>query len=179
VAIPIPSADRRADFTLERPGGLSESLFVDAVGPDRFAINLRSLTQRGQYRLVASRPLEPTSAARSDSPTGTASAKPPRADRLWRIELAVNGPAGESDLKTAGEADLRDRLAATPVRWLAHGEPIHLEGAAVRGQEFWKWLMAGALVCLLLELLVLTLNRGSTGKADSPRTAPAGRQLAA
>jgi hypothetical protein len=167
VVIPVPPADRRAEFSLERPGGATESLFVDAVGPDRFAINLRSLTVRGQYRLVAARPAESAAAARADPAAGAAGARAPRADRLWRIELAVNGPAAESELKTAGEADLRARLAAAPVRWLARGEPIHLEGAAVRGQEFWKWLMAGALACLLLELAILTRSHSATSKVSA------------
>jgi Aerotolerance regulator N-terminal/von Willebrand factor type A domain len=175
VVIPVPPADRRAEFTLERPGGTGESLFVDAVGPDRFAINLRSLTQRGAYRLVAARPAD-SAAARSD-----AGAKTPRSDRLWRLELAVNGPAAESELKTAGEADLRERLGAAPVRWLARGEPIQLEGAAVRGQEFWKWLMAGALASLLIELLILTLHRGgNVTAAGAPAPgATTGRPVAA
>ena len=57
---------------------------------------------------------------------------------------------------TIGPLELRERLGDAQVRWLARGEPISLEGAAVRGQEFWKWLMAGALACLVLELAVLT-----------------------
>ena len=164
VVLAIDAADRRADFTLEHPAGGTESLFVDAVGADRFAISLRHLTQRGHYRLVAERPDDGSSAgtseaaARQDASRG----RKPHGTRLWQLELAVNGPADESELKTIGESDLRERLAGAPVRWVGRGDTIGLEGGAVRGQEFWKWLMAGALACLLLELAILTRSHLAT-----------------
>ncbi|MBI3860892.1 MAG: hypothetical protein HY290_03250, partial [Planctomycetia bacterium] len=89
-------------------------------------------------------------------------------DRLWQIDLAVNGPAEESDLKTIGEVELRRRWGDAPVRWVALGEPIRLEGAAVRGQEFWKWLMSAALIVLLLELAVLMRSQTATSKTAIP-----------
>ena len=93
---------------------------------------------------------------------GASRAKAAHADRLWQIEMAVNGPVDESELKAIGALELRERLGDAPVPWLARGEPIRLEGAAVRGQEFWKWLMAAALVCLLLELAILTRSQMAT-----------------
>ncbi len=170
VVIPVPLADRRAEFSLARPGGTSEGAFVDAVGPERFAIGLRNLTQRGNYRLLAERISDSAAATGSDAANpapGASRAKTARADRLWQIEMAVNGPVDESELKTIGELELRERLGDAPVRWLARGEPIRLEGAAVRGQEFWKWLMAAALLCLLLELAILTRSQAATAKAPA------------
>ena len=168
--IPVPLADRRAEFSLARPGGTSEGVFVDAVGAERFAISLRNLTQRGNYRLLAERISDTAAATGSDSANpapGASRAKTAHADRLWQIEMAVNGPVDESELKTIGELELRERLGDAPVRWLARGEPIRLEGAAVRGQEFWKWLMAAALLCLLLELAILTRSQIATAKAPA------------
>jgi hypothetical protein len=169
LVMPVDPADRRADFSLERPGGAVESLFVDAVGTDRFALTLRNLTQRGNYRVFADRPRDAATSSKpepADRPGDTAR-RGAHADRLWQLELAVNGPVDESELATVNESELRERLAGAPARWVGRGDTIGIEGAAVRGQEFWKWLMAGALACLLLELAILTFSHVST------RTAPA------
>jgi hypothetical protein len=174
VVFPVDPADRRNDFSLERPGGESDSLFVDVVGSDRFAITLRHLTQRGQYRLANDRPVE-------FAPGGGAETRPRAADgarrapinRVWRIDLAVNGPEEESELQTITAEDLRERLAGAPVRWVSRGEAIGLEGAAVRGQEFWKWLMAAALASLLLELVILAVSHLSTRTAPADAEPPA------
>jgi hypothetical protein len=83
-------------------------------------------------------------------------------DRLWQLALAVNGPPDESELQAVRESDLQERLADAAVHWVPPGESIRLEGAAVSGQEFWKWLMAAALVCLVLELVVLTRSHAAT-----------------
>jgi hypothetical protein len=168
--IPVPQADRRAEFSLARPGGTSEGVFVDAVGPESFEIALRNLTQRGNYRLLAERSVESAAASGLDPTNRSPSASIMRTahrERLWQLELAVNGPADESELKAISEIDLRERLGDAPVRWLARGEPIRLEGAAIRGQEFWKWLMAGALACLLLELAILTRSHSATSKVSA------------
>ena len=162
VVVPVPLADRRAEFSLARPGGTSEGVFVDAIGPENFAIHLRNLTQRGNYRLLAERIAESTASTGTDPANRAAGGPRAHADRLWQIEMAVNGPADESELKAIGEVELRERLGDAPVRWLARGEPIRLEGATVRGQEFWKWLMAAALLCLLLELAILTRSQFAT-----------------
>jgi hypothetical protein len=171
VVVPIDAADRRNEFTLEHPAGpghsigATESLFVDAAGADRYSIVLRHLTQRGRYRLFADRPEDASNAGISEAavrPGDASRSRNPRGNRLWQLELAVNGPVDESELKTVAESDLRERLVGTPVRWVGRGETIAMEGAAVRGQEFWKWLMAGAFACLLLELAILTRSHFAT-----------------
>jgi hypothetical protein len=171
---PIDPADRQNEFSLERPDGNPESLFVDAVGADRYAITLRHLTQRGHYRLAADRPAESAPRIGAESlarPVDGVRRAP--SNRAWQIDLAVNGPTEESELQTITEEDLRGRLAGAPVRWVNRGEAIGLEGAAVRGQEFWKWLMAAALACLVLELTVLAMSHLST------RATPANSETAA
>lgn len=160
----VDPADRRADFSLTRPGGAAEPLFVDALGPERFAVTLRNLTQRGAYRLSAEKLIESARPVATDSGARGSSNRIVHADRLWQVDLAVNGPADESDLQAIGEVELRQRLGDAGARWVARGEPIRLEGAAVRGQEFWKWLMAAALLGLLLELAVLTRSHAATLK---------------
>src|SRR5579872_226170 len=157
--LPVAAGDRRARFTLERPAGKSESIFVDAVGLDRYAIALPPLTQRGIYRVTADRAAESANSADRASRN---------AGRLWQVDLAVNGPADESDLKTIAFEDLRDRLADASVRWVDPGEPIRLEGAAVRGQESWKWLMSAALACLILELAILATGQARIRRWDKP-----------
>ncbi|MBS0263391.1 MAG: hypothetical protein JSS02_15725, partial [Planctomycetes bacterium] len=156
----VALADRRADFTLMRPGGVHEPLFVDALGADQFAVSVRQLTQRGTYKVVAHHPAETSSTVGSDRGSRAT-------ERIWQVELAVNGPADESDLTALGEVELRKRLGDSTVRWVARGEPIRLEGAAVSGQDFWKYLLAGTLVALLLELTVLARSQAATAQPAS------------
>jgi hypothetical protein len=139
-------------------------LFVDAVSSDRFAITLKRLPWRGHYRVVAERPFDPDSAKPEAALSARASSarRAAPADRLWQLALAVNGPPDESELQAVDESDLHERLAGTAVHWVPPGEPIRMEGAAASGQEYWKWLMAAALACLALELVVLTRSHTKT-----------------
>jgi hypothetical protein len=164
VVVAVDAADRGAIFALEPPSGDRESLFVDAVSSDRFAITLKRLAWRGHYRVVAERPVDPDVAKPDAAVSARASnvRRGTQPDRLWQLALAVNGPPGESELQPVGEPDLHERLAGAVVHWVPPGEAIRLEGAAASGQEFWKWLMAAALVCLVLELVVLTRSHAAT-----------------
>ncbi len=137
--LPLASADRRAALTLTRPSRLEETLAVDAIGPDEFALTLRNLNQRGLY----------TVSARSRGDRDAAESL------LWETRMAVNGPESESDLTPISARDATARLAGTSAVWLEAGDPISLEGAKVSGQDLWKWLMLLVLVCLLLELAVI------------------------
>ena len=162
----VAAADRRADFTLTRPDGSTEPLFVDASGVDQFSVALRNLTERGAYRLSASQIHE----SRSGASESANAARALQSNRLWQIDMAVNGPSEESDLSSIGEVELQQRLGSAAVRWVAKGEPIRLEGATVRGQEFWKWLMAAALVGLFFELVVLARSHSATASPPSLTT---------
>lgn len=147
VSFPIRDEDRRAEIRLERPDGPPESIPVDALGPERFGVVLRHLSRRGAYRLVAER--------------GSSASRPTERDqqRLWEIPLAVNGPPRESDLAAIDEATLRQRVGGANVHWIGSGEALRLEGADVRGQDLWRWLLGGVLAALLCEMLCLALVR--------------------
>jgi hypothetical protein len=173
VVIAVHAADRGAVFALEPPSGDRETLFVDAVSSDRFAITLKRLAWRGHYRVVAERPVDPDAAKPEAALSARASnvRRATQPDRLWQLALAVNGPPGESELQTVSEPDLHERLAGAAVHWVQPGEAIRLEGAAASGQEFWKWLMAAALACLVLELVVLTRSHmATTNRVRVPAT---------
>jgi hypothetical protein len=139
--LPVSPADRRNRFALARPSGTIEPLLVDALSADAYGLAVRSATQRGHYRVTAFRP-DPM--------------RPEVADvRHWEAVLAVNGPAAESELRSLDASALKERLGESNYRWIGAGEEIGLEGAGVRGQDLWRWLMAAAFVCLLFELAVL------------------------
>ncbi|HTI51615.1 MAG TPA: hypothetical protein VL475_11710, partial [Planctomycetaceae bacterium] len=145
--IPVSNEQRRAEVRLERPDGSSESLTIDALGPEQFGIVLRHLDRRGLYRLIAERAADPAS--------------PEKADRqqLWQLPLAANGPARESDLAVIDEAAMRERIGEATVAWVPAGEPIRLEGAQAHGQDLWRWLLWGSLVALLAEMACLSVTR--------------------
>jgi hypothetical protein len=170
VRLDIDAADRRAEFRLERPDRPPTEAFVDAVGPDEFAVNVRNLTERGDYRLTAERSHDDEAASATPRATGAR----PSGERLWEVEFAVNGPASESELTYLDEAGVRERLGNVPMRWIAPGEPIHLEGALVRGQDLWQWLLAVALACLLVELIVLAAGQAVADRRAAAVTAPGG-----
>ena len=130
---------------------------------------MRNLTcARGSYRVSAERLIETARPAAAEPGSRTSLTRAVHGDRLWQVDLAVNGPSDESDLTSIGEVELRERLGESAVRWVARGEPIRLEGAAVRGREFWKWLMAAALAALILELAVLTRSHAATSQTAVP-----------
>jgi hypothetical protein len=132
--LPVAVGERGARFTLIDTEGKSHALSVDALGGDRYGINLYDLTQRGIYRVKAAR-----------------SEDTPQADRspLWEIPLAVNGPAEESQLIPAprGQAEAKSFVDASTQAYSA--SPMKVEGA-----DLWKWLIGTMLVLLLAELLL-------------------------
>jgi len=137
----VPVSDRHAMYQVVHPDGTKESLTVDALGPDLFGVTVRPQTERGLYRVTASR---------VGATTGEVGG-----DRLLDVPFAVNGPAQESEPAVLDEAGLRERLAGGSFRWVGRGEAIRLEGGQVSGQDLWKWLLVAVLGCLLLEMTVL------------------------
>jgi hypothetical protein len=160
--IPVAAAQRRAEVRLERPEGASESLPIDALGPDRFGIVVRHLDHRGLYRLIARRASDPAGPAGADL------------QQLWQLPLAANGPAHESDLAVLDETTMRERIGDASVAWVPSGEAIRLEGAQVEGQGFWQWLLRGSLCALLAEMAYLRVTRPrlrrSVADAGNPAT---------
>ena len=96
------------------------------------------------------------------------------------LRFAVNGPAAESDLALLDRAGLEERLGAPGEkgrwRWIGPGESISLEGAQIRGRDYWKTLIMIVLCGLVLEMLVLAWpavkqNWTSAAGNDSPEQA--------
>ncbi|MBL8825779.1 MAG: BatA domain-containing protein [Planctomycetaceae bacterium] len=147
IVLPVEARERQQRFTLVRPGKGDEPLFVDALGGEAYALPLRHLESRGIYRVRAQRP-------------GVADGD----DKLWELALAVNGPADESQLKSLTPAAFAERAGERPLRWIDRGESISLAGAAIYGQDWWRWLMLAVLACLLVELVVLAWTHRATAR---------------
>lgn len=144
--VTIPVLDRNGMYTLKRPeaaeGAAPEVLQVDALGADVYGVTLGNLTSRGIYTVTAVK--------------GDVSAENENAAvKLWEVNLAVNGPARESELATIDPISLKDRMGDANYRYVGPGEQISLEGAQVRFQDLWKWLILLVLIGLLAEMLIL------------------------
>ena len=149
--VTLPIDDRGLSYSLVRPGGVREPLPVEALGSDRFGLNVRALSERGIYTIVATRS---DAADPSAAPT-----------KVWQTPLAANGPARESELAYLDAAGLAERLPAGSFHWVGPGESLRLAGAGLGGHELWKWLVGLVLACLLLEFAVLArpiLRRSSS-----------------
>ncbi len=117
-------------------------LQVDALGADLYGVTLNNLTARGIYTVTAVK--------------GDVSAESePAAAKLWEVNVAVNGPPRESELATIDPLTLKERMGDANYRWVGPGEQISLEGAQVRFQDLWKWLILLVLAGLLAEMLIL------------------------
>jgi hypothetical protein len=139
--LPIDPTERRARFALFRPGGDEEVLTPDALGGDSYGLTIRHLARRGHYRVTA---------RRQDGGT-----QERIAEKLWEVPLAVNGPQEESELEFLDRASLAERMGDGSYRFISPTEEITLEGAQVRGQNLWRWILILLLGCLLVELLIL------------------------
>ncbi|MBI4604317.1 MAG: hypothetical protein HY721_20350, partial [Planctomycetes bacterium] len=140
VHLEVDAAERRAVFTLTRPGGEVNPLPAGALGAEAYGVTLTDLTRRGAYRVRAER---------------EGSAGGPGA-RLWEEVFAVNGPASESELASIDAAGLAERARGASVRWVPRGEPIPLDGAAsLAGAGLWRWLLVSVLALLAVEMALL------------------------
>ncbi len=152
LVLPVAPQLRRARLTLTTPSGREESLSVDALGPDRYGVTLRNLTERGLYQLTAY--------GTKDTPQAAPDAK------IWHVAVAVNGPVDESDLRSLGQNELEQRMGQANFRWIAHGQPICLTAAQVHGQDLWKYGIMGVLGCLLVELVILAWPSLTGGRSS-------------
>jgi hypothetical protein len=141
LVLPVPLDLRYARFTLTGPEGKEDPIAIEALGSERQGISVGNLSRRGHYRITAY--------GTDQTPQAGAGAK------LWDVPLAVNGPAGESELTVLDADGLAERMGQTPYYWVDRGQTIQLAGAPVRGQDLWRWLMLAVFACLLVELVVL------------------------
>ena len=140
--LPLPASSRRDTVRVTRPDGSTESLPIEALGGDAYGVTLRDMTQRGVYTLVGTRP----DLADKDKRESTA----------WKLPLAANGPARESQPELLDAATFAARAGARDdFRWVDAGTPISVDGARVSGQGSWWWLLLAALGCLVAENVVL------------------------
>lgn len=131
-----------ADSSPFSTGGTPDEILpVEATGEETFGVRIRDPLISGHYSITAwQTPDNSEQTART---------------RVREQVLAVNSPAAESDLRTLSAEGLLERLGAGNWRWVAPGEPIPLEGAAVHGRDLWKLLLKLVLAGLLLEMLIL------------------------
>jgi len=159
ITIPVPAADQGTDFVVQTPGDSEKRLQgVEALGSQSYGLVLRSVHQRGVYRV------------QQKAPTGQEDPSKPGA---WEMLLAVNGPQEESELDSLTEADIPDQVGQTNITWVDPDEKISLAGKTYIGHDFWWVLMLLALACLFLEMVLLAgwrlafLRRPATAAQDS------------
>ena len=144
IVMPV-APDPSLRYTLTRPTGDEEALTLSALGADVYGLAIPEVFGSGPYQITAKSP-----AAEEDLLSGN---HPPV------LRFAVNGPAEESDLALLDREGLEERLGSPgdtgTWRWIGPGESISLEGAEIRGRDFWKTLVLIVLAGLLLEMLVL------------------------
>jgi len=146
IVIPIDSAEQQASFTFHGPDeDTPRPLRVEALSENTYGLILRDVERRGAYRVRRER------SAGADAEE--------REGEGWEMLLAVNGPAAESELASVDEEGLRQRMGALEFRWVGPGESLRVEGVALVGRNYWKYLMVVALACLLVEMLFLAAPR--------------------
>jgi hypothetical protein len=132
----------RLRHTLSRPNSQTEEvLSVEAFGSEAYGVTIRNPLRSGPYVLTVRQ-----SAAENKIGPG---------ETLNVIPLAINGPADESELVAIQEVGLQKRLGDSNYKWIERNESISLEGAAIRGRDSWRLLIMLALICLLVEMIVL------------------------
>jgi hypothetical protein len=142
IAVPLPTADRDVAVLLQRPGEKTEEMLdVGFIGQERRGVTIDNPLTRGLYRLTAL-PAEPSA--------GDASAS-----LRWEMPIAVAGPPEESELSRIPREQFEERAGAS-FEWVGPTEEISLAGVQLHGQNWWRWLVVGALAMLLLEMAILT-----------------------
>lgn len=150
LTLPVAAAERRDRFVLTNPKDETRDLTADALGANRYGLSLADMAYRGVYHVAAYRPTSEFSA--DGGIEGSASQQlAPR----WEIALAVAGPAEESRLSALSPAELASRLGAGE-RWIAGDGAIALQANLLQRQDLWPWLLSAAVVCLLVEILLLS-----------------------
>jgi hypothetical protein len=141
VAIPLPAAEQGASFVMHCPGEPApRPMSVEAINQDQFGLILRQIQRRGVYTIE-----------RQDGPEPA---------RPWTMQLAVNGPAAESELAPAPQESLRDSFAPVLVRFTPSESPIQLAGQTIGGGSLWKWLIGAVLLLLLVEMGIVARGPG-------------------
>lgn len=144
--IVMPVSDRSALYALTRPDGSQEPLTAEAISADLYGVIVRNQGSRGIYKLTASRQ-ERGQGANTDN-------------RMWEAIFSVNGPSRESEPAVLTEKTFKERLGGdAKCQWIGRNDAISVEGAVVKGQNLWQWLIAGVLLCLAAESVLVVWPR--------------------
>jgi hypothetical protein len=146
LVMPIDAADRRDRFVINRPGGAPEELAVEVLEGDTYGLILRDITERGTYSVER-----------------VADSKEPLVQKV-----AFNGPAEESDIGVLDEEELTKRMAGANSKWIGKGRKISLQGARVRGEQLWKWLIWSVLLLFVVERIIIAWPNLTTSKEAAP-----------
>jgi hypothetical protein len=158
-----------------RPDGATIVQHAEALDADTYGVTVGGIHERGFYRVERQVANAVVAAAGSANDVDADAADPPDAGSQRTTPptlLAANGPAEESQLAAADRQRLVDAAAASgKFRWIAPGESISVEGASVRGQNLWWWLVATVAACLAVEMtalawpaLVAERSKGNDGR---------------
>lgn len=133
--------DAGTPYLLKRPTGVSELLTADSGGSGQMQTSARRALIAGTYRLAV-------------APTGTRSIGSDT-ESAEEIPLAVNGVESESDLRTIASSELQTQLGSTAVQVLRADQSIDTFGGSLGFSFLWKSIAWSAMVCLLIEVLIL------------------------
>ncbi|NQU25244.1 MAG: BatA domain-containing protein [Candidatus Nealsonbacteria bacterium] len=156
--LPVAAARRGARFTLARPDGRIETMTVDAIGANRYAVNIGNLTERGHYKLTVTR--------------GSNSQQQGLDPVLQVVQLAVNGPADESRLVAPARSDVKPGANSTGGS-LEDAQAFSIgnfQRAQLHGTDLWKLAILFVMACLLLELIVLAWPSRSSPASVTEQT---------
>ena len=121
---------------------------VQALSEDSSGLIARDVQRRGLCRI-----------RRSDDPAGRNGP-----DEGWSMALAINGPGAESSLAAVSERQFADRMGSASFRWIESSEAIRLSGKTFIGYDFWKTLLAAAMLCLAAEMFLLGRGQPKGGR---------------
>ncbi len=154
IALPLASwTDGR--YAVERPGGVRETVAVEALSADVSGLVVRRPLTSGFYRI--------DSETTAEEPHDSSVTSPNRKDLL---QLAVQAPESESPPACLTPYELEQQIGNAEIRVLAVDEPILVSGGHLRGQGLWRWLVGGVIGALLLEMLIAGgVTRKSGGEA--------------
>ncbi len=159
VAIPVDANDVEQSFAVTRPDGTVVVQDVEALDAEHYGVTIAGLYERGFYRLdrhSEERANDDPSNAQDSAGDSTQSLDDVALRATPPTLLAVNGSAEESQLAPIDRQKLIDSASSTSkFRWIAPGEAVSIEGAAVRGQNLWWWLVATVAACLIVEMTAL------------------------
>jgi hypothetical protein len=159
IEIPVDPNDQQRTFEIERPDGTVQVQDVEALDAESYGVTIGNIYERGFYQVT--RQADGSDATSANGDAELAALLGEDSDDLRgnaATLLSANGPADESLLAVVDRERLANETAGSDkFRWIAPGELVSIEGAAVRGQNLWWWLVATVGACLLVEMTTLAL----------------------